>query len=40
MKEEMIGQYKHAWKMFYKMVEDFDDASRLNTFYTINAISS
>ncbi len=29
MKEELVRQYDHAWKMFHKMVADFDDASWL-----------
>ena len=29
MREELVRQYNHAWKMFHKMVEDFDDDSWL-----------
>ena len=31
MKEEMKNQFNHTWKMFYKMVNDFDDTSWVNT---------
>lgn len=31
MKEELLNQYSHAWKMFYRMVEDFDQASWTET---------
>jgi hypothetical protein len=31
MKETLLGQYDHAWKMFYLMVKDFDKDSWLTT---------
>ena len=29
MKSELLIQFEHTWKMFYKMVDDFDDKSWL-----------
>ncbi|MBN1500164.1 MAG: hypothetical protein JW982_08415 [Spirochaetes bacterium] len=31
MKEELLNQYSHTWKMFFCMVSDFDDVSWTNT---------
>ena len=31
MKEGLANQFNHTWKMFYRMVHDFDDESWTNT---------
>ena len=31
MKEEFLNQFNHTWKMFYKMVNDFDNESWTGT---------